>query len=73
MFCRSWQIFSQNTWRANTLDVIAVQKVEAGYKKAAAEHEKFKDSLAKDPLFIQNMQIELQEIDSQISQLEQER
>jgi len=50
-----------------------VQKVEAGYKKAAADHERFKDSLAKDPQFLQNMQIELQEIDSLILQLEQDR
>lgn len=60
-------------WYAYELDVIAMQKVEAGYKKAAADHEKFKDSLAKDPHFLQNMQIELQEIDSLILQLEQNR
>ena len=53
--------------------VIAVQKVEAAFKKAVADHEKFKDSVAKDPQFLQNMQAELQEIDSQILELEQYR
>ncbi len=53
--------------------VIAVQKVEAAFKKAVADHEKFKDTVAKDPQFLQNMRAELQEIDSQILQLEQDR
>jgi cysteinyl-tRNA synthetase len=57
----------------NELTKSAKKKVEAGYKKAAADHEKFKDSLAKDPHFLQNMQTELQEIDSLILQLEQNR
>lgn len=55
------------------LVVIAVQKVEAVFKKAAADHEKFKTSVAKDPQILQNMQKELQEIDSEILQLEQDR
>ncbi|KAG0560270.1 hypothetical protein M758_10G162400 [Ceratodon purpureus] len=57
----------------NELTKSAKKKVEAVYKKAAADHEKFKASLAKDPQFLQNMQKELQEIDSDISQLEQDR
>jgi cysteinyl-tRNA synthetase len=55
------------------LVLIVLQKVEAVFKKAAADHEKFKTSLAKDPQFLQNMQKELQEIDSEILQLEQDR
>ncbi|XP_024396066.1 uncharacterized protein [Physcomitrium patens] len=49
----------------------AKKKLEATYKRAVTDHEKFKDSLAKDPRFLQNMKVELQEIDSQILLLEQ--
>lgn len=58
------------------LVLIVLQKVEVVFKKAAADHEKFKASLAKEhaePQFLQNMQKELQEIDSEILQLEQDR
>lgn len=67
------QQFSQNVWRTDKLDVIAVQKVEAAYKKADDDHRKFKSNLAKDPQFLQNMQTELLEIDLQMLQLGQDR
>lgn len=51
----------------------AKKKFEAAYKKAVTDHEKFKDSLVKDPHFLQNLRAELQEIVSQILRLEQDR
>lgn len=57
----------------NEVTKSAKKKLEASYKKAAADHDKFLQCMQKDPNFLQNMQMELKEIDSQIAQLEQER